>query len=152
MRDAFGGTVTLVIVSVFIVIALGYMAFNVNYTKAFRMKDKIISLYEDFDGECGTTCQDAIRSYAQTLGYANDNTLNCDRVGDGYHMGANNLYCYKEEMEIRPQPEGSLDDRKEKHYFKIVTKINIKIPIISNIFDFRIFYITGDTKTFEIPE
>ena len=47
MRDALGGTVTLVIIVVFIVIALGYMAFNVNYTKAFRMKDKIITLYDD---------------------------------------------------------------------------------------------------------
>ena len=31
MRDAMGGTVTLVIIVVFIVVALGYMAFNVNY-------------------------------------------------------------------------------------------------------------------------
>jgi hypothetical protein len=44
MRDAMGGSVALVIIVVFIVIALGYMAFNVNYTKAFNMKNKIIYL------------------------------------------------------------------------------------------------------------
>ena len=44
MRDALGGSVTIVIIVVFIVIVLGYLAFNVNYTKAFRMKDKIISV------------------------------------------------------------------------------------------------------------
>ena len=45
MRDALGGTVVLVIIVVFIVIVSGYMAFNVNYTKAFRIKNKIVDNY-----------------------------------------------------------------------------------------------------------
>ena len=51
MRDAFGGAVNIYIIVVFIVFALGYMAFNVNYTKAFRMKDKIVALYEKYNGD-----------------------------------------------------------------------------------------------------
>ena len=46
MRDSIGGSVVLIIIVVFIVVALGYMAFNVNYTKAFRMKNKVIAVYE----------------------------------------------------------------------------------------------------------
>ena len=57
MRDAMGGTVVLVIIVVFIVVTLGYMAFNVNYTKAFRMKNKIISVYEDYKGDCQSDCR-----------------------------------------------------------------------------------------------
>ena len=45
MRDAFGGVANLVIIVVFLTLVSGYLAFNVNYTKAFRVKNKIISLY-----------------------------------------------------------------------------------------------------------
>ena len=156
MRDAIGGSVTLFIISVFIVLALGYLAFNVNYTKAFRMKDKIISLYEDYDGNCHNvpSCQDAILKYANTLGYSNDKNLKCENLGTGYHYDANGLYCYKEVMVQRESKNASADhivrDLKDKHYYKIVTKINLQIPIISNVFDFSFFYIYGDTKSFEI--
>ena len=126
MRDAMGGTVALVIIVVFIVIALGYMAFNVNYTKAFRMKNKIISVYEDYDGNCLGECRNAIKSYAKTLGYSTGNSMSCP---NGYY--------------------NSLDDAKSKSYYRIITKINVEIPIINNILDLRVFYITGDTKSFE---
>ncbi len=163
MRDALGGTVTLVIIVVFIVIALGYMAFNVNYTKAFRMKDKIISLYEDYEGKCDSECEKHIRDYARTLGYSTDNNLKCpDRLDDlgGTYRNVNGLYCVKA-VEVVPDRasissfsdiKGTFDpsDVKPKVYYKIVTKINLKIPIISNVFDFQFFYITGDTKSFEM--
>ena len=42
MRDAFGGIANMVVIIVFLVIVSGYLAFNVNYTKAFRVKNKII--------------------------------------------------------------------------------------------------------------
>ena len=53
MRDAIGGAVNIVIIVVFIVIVLAYLAFNVNYTKASRMKNKIIATYEDYDAARG---------------------------------------------------------------------------------------------------
>ena len=63
MRDALGGTVTISIIVIFIVFSLGYMAFNVNYTKAFRMKDKIVAMYEKYNGSCGTDCEQEILEY-----------------------------------------------------------------------------------------
>ncbi len=158
MRDAMGGTVTLVIIVVFIVVALGYMAFNVNYTKAFRMKDKIISLYDDYDGVCVGKCQEDIIEYARTLGYATDHSLNCPA---GY-QSINELYCACEMDYLDQNQSKSLSsistlknadnttDIKPKKYYKIVTKINLQIPIISNIFDFKFFYIYGNTKSFEV--
>ena len=148
MRDALGGTVTLVIVVFFIVFALGYIAFNVNYTKAFRMKDKIISLYEDYGGEClglSSGCQDAISSYAKELGYAVSGNLTCPK---GY-TPVNNLYC-ELKVEVGKDDDGKNFNPVSKKYYKIITKINLDIPIISNIFDFRFFYISGDTKTFNV--
>ncbi len=145
MRDAMGGTVALVIIVVFIVIALGYMAFNVNYTKAFRMKNKIISVYEDYDGNCLGECRNAIKSYAKTLGYSTGNNMSCP---NGYY-NSDDLYCYKKVDASNKSIDGIVDDAKSKSYYRIITKINVEIPIINNILDLRVFYITGDTKSFE---
>ena len=143
MRDSLGGTVSLVIIVVFIVVALGYMAFNVNYTKAFRMKNKIISTYEDFEGDCSTqNCRGVIKNYAKTLGYAKSGNFTCP---SGYSP-VDNLYCVKQVFV--EELKDVVRDRNTRYYYKIITKINVEVPIINNILDLRIFYITGDTKTF----
>ena len=38
----------------------------------------------------------------------------------------------------------------KKVYYKIATRINIELPIIQNIFNYQMFWITGDTKAFKI--
>ena len=42
MRDAFGGIVNIAIIVVFMTIVSGYLAFNVSYTKAFKVKNYFI--------------------------------------------------------------------------------------------------------------
>ena len=145
MRDAIGGSTTLVIIVVFIVIALGYLAFNINYTKAFRMKDKIVTLYDDYDGNClnSSKCQQDIKTYAKQIGYSTDTgRSNFMKCPSGY-TAANGIYCYKKENVSK------INDDKERYYYKIVTKINLEIPIIKNVMDLRFFYIYGDTKTYK---
>ena len=144
MRDSIGGSVVLIIIVVFIVVALGYMAFNVNYTKAFRMKNKVIAVYEDFDGNCNSNCKDAIDKYAKSIGYISANRINCED-----YTSYDNLYCIKKVYED-PKDKQNYDEytNERKYYYKVMTKINIDIPIIRNIFDLQYFQITGDTKTF----
>lgn len=162
MRDALGGTVTLVIIVFFIVVALGYAAFNVNYTKAFRMKDRIIATYEDYNGNCTSECVSAIEEYANEIGYR-PYTLQCPSSDDSTNswriMGDYQLYCVQAisvsgnsnstDFDIIKGKEQS-SDMKKRQYYRIITKINLQIPIISNILDFRFLYISGDTKTFEV--
>lgn len=138
MRDAIGGSVVLTIIVVFIVIVSAYLAFNVNYTKAFRMKNKIISVYEEYNGECDDKCKIKIESYAKSLGYNPD--LNC---GNNYNK-VKGLYCYKE-----VKVSGNSCDEGEQRYYKIQTKIDIRIPIIDNILGLQVFTINGDTKVFK---
>ena len=160
MRDAMGGTIVLVIIVVFIVFALAYMAFNVNYTKAFRMKDKIISVYDDFNGDCSSDdCKKIITDYARKIGYTTDGNLRCPA---GYER-INGIYCIREQIidtnkssssisyiKNSGQTGISVSDIKTKHYFNIITKINLHIPVVNNILDLSFFYIYGDTKTFEV--
>ena len=148
MRDALGGTVSLFIISVFIVLALGYLAFNVNYTKAFRMKDKIISVYEKNEG-CReySKCQKEIDDYARSIGYMPDN-ISC---GDDFSNVSGNggkLFCVKGRLVNKPS--GGVFDQKPKCSYKVVTKINISIPIIDSLLDIDVFKVKGDTKAIEV--
>ncbi len=139
MRDATGGAVNIFIIVVFIVFALGYMAFNVNYTKAFRMKDKVISAYEKYDGECTSECVTELTNYANSIGYQPD-TITCPTGG----VVKENGYC------VLLTKQESYADRKTKCYYRIVTKVNIEIPIIQYVTTFSAFHVTGDTKAIEI--
>ena len=162
MRDALGGTVVLMIIVIFIVFALGYLAFNVNYTKAFRMKNKIISVYEDYRGDCSSSeCQAAITDYAKSIGYTVDSSMTCPKNFEKIK----GLYCVKEQIVDSDKSNSSisyikksgksgvaLSDIKTKHYYTIVTKINLQIPVINNIIDFSFFYVSGDTRSFEVAD
>ena len=44
MREAFGGSWLLGFVALFIVLFSAYLAVSINYTKAFKAKNKIVSI------------------------------------------------------------------------------------------------------------
>lgn len=153
MRDALGGSVNVIIIVVFIVFIMGYMAFNVNYTKAFRMKNKIIAVYEEYDGKCDSKCEKEIQDYARSIGYYPD-TSNNFRCPKGYaaRPGGSKLYCLKPvDVTVRSE-SGSVDEKRTKTYYKIITKITISIPVLDNLVDLNVFQVTGDTKAMLIEE
>lgn len=49
MRDAFGGEFMMRLLLIFIVIYVGFTAVSLNYAKAFRVKNKVISYIEEKD-------------------------------------------------------------------------------------------------------
>ena len=141
MRDALGGTVNVVIIVMFIVIALGYITFNINYTKAFRVNDKIVTLFEKYQGNClgSTKCANEIKLYAGELGYKSDARFTCPS-GFGKQLG---IYCLKT---VNVKNNSAIKESNAK-YFVIVTKTKFSIPIISNIMDLDVFSVRGSTKT-----
>ena len=50
MRDAIGGVFSLQIILIFVILINGYMAYSVNYTRAFRVKNGIINIVEEREG------------------------------------------------------------------------------------------------------
>ena len=157
MRDAFGGVANLAIIIVFLTLVSGYLALNVNYTKAFRVKNKIISTIEEYEGNCKieatNVCDLKIQSYMNSLGY-NAPYLNV-KNGTGKNVDASENqnewdcgngagYCIKE-VPINDISVGNAEDTKKRSYFKVVTQINIDIPIINRILP-KIFEVRGDTK------
>lgn len=141
MRDAFGGVVNLAMIVVFLVLVCGYLAFNVNYTKAFRVKNYIITSIEQYEGNCdeGTTCYQKISDYINRIGYnAPDFTM------DDPDYKCMHGYCYKQ---FDASSEVGVSEGEKQVYYRVVTQINIDIPIINRIMPgLRIFQVSGNTK------
>lgn len=154
MRDSIGGIPVIVIVTLFIVIALGYVAFNVNYTKAFRMKNKAIDLFEDFYGaeRCKSNgrCTAKLKDYAESIGY-NPGKLDCSHIPGAdnvvglvcYTTGTYDTYTAEERKTL-----GIVDEGQGTFYNKVYAMINIDIPIIKNmVMTMDTFYVSGTTSS-----
>ena len=145
MRDAIGGIPNLVIIVVFLVLVSGYMAFNVNYTKAFRVKNKIISAFEEYEGKCDVndTCKNDIKNYMKSLGYES-----LDFSIEGYNC--EHGYCYKKfDVANTSSAADDVQDYTNTVYFNIVTQIRIDLPIINKIMP-NLLQVSGNTKPIEV--
>ncbi len=155
MRDAFGGLMNMVIIVVFLVLVSGYLAFNVNYTKAYHVKNKIITTIEQYEGACepgpmdnGNACNKIIKEYMNSVGYNASNI----RI-DGYQCHDQAGYCIKAfdatAKEETPVISSDVSDLPKKVYYKVSTAIVVDIPIINKIMpNLKIFQVSGTTKTF----
>ena len=141
MKDAFGGILNLVLVSVFLVIVSGILGFGVNYIKTFKMKNVVISAIEQyegagcFDNSKDTGCAERIDEGAKSIGY-HPVLINCP---NGYTR-INDYFCYKE----NPAPMGN-----NNIYYSIITQVDINIPIVKNIMGFSFFQVHGDTRVID---
>lgn len=154
MSDSVGGVVTMGWILIFIAVVAGYMAFNVNYTKAFRMKNKIIDCYNKYGDDCVRVSEyrTELVDYAKSIGYHPRDNFICP---SSYESGSisngkiDNYFCYYEYEKIRNSSDPDIVEEEEYHYYKIVTKVDIDIPIVQNMFELRFLTVYGDTKTFK---
>lgn len=145
MQDAFGGIMNLILITIFLVIVSGVLGFSVNYTKAFKMKNIVISAIEEYeDSGCfkeGTECWKKIDREAKNIGYSPSN-LNCS--GDGEYSDFTSyggLFCA-----TRVETNSS---EKDTVAYRIITQVDIDIPIIRDIMGFSIFQVKGDTRVIQ---
>lgn len=141
MRDAFGGIVNLAMIVVFLVLVSGYLAFNVNYTKAFRVKNYVITSFEQYEGNCqaNSACAKKISEYIKSIGY------NAPDLKVSDYTCVSEGYCYHQ-FDATDET-GVYSEGNKKIYFRIVTQINIDIPIINKILpSMKIFQVSGATK------
>ena len=149
MKDAYGGIVNFVFLTIFLMVIIGFLALVVSYTKAFRMKDAIISVIEEYEGTgcypesplspVTTTSQSAcrmkIKEKAKELAY-NPPLLSCS--GQNVYK-ADGIYCYSIEKKSG-----------NKAVITIITQVDMNFPIIEKIMGFRFFQVVGDTRTLNL--
>lgn len=143
MKASLGGMVSLVILAVFLIILTSFLLFNVSYAKAFRVKNKIITTYEEYEGNCGknTVCYKEIEAYEGALGY--------DVTAELTTEGNKNCTCYRElgycatEVPITKK----IGKKKVKSVKYIIrTEVYIRFPFIQDILGVGVFNVTGETN------
>lgn len=140
MQEAFGGLLNVFLLALFLTIVSGILAISVNYIKAFRMKNYIISTIEKYEAtscfkEQQSACSNEIASKANRIGYSKSG-LSCP---SGYSLDYNKLYCYKSNFHS-----------KGKYSFSIITQVDFRFPVIDKILNFDFFQVHGDTRIIEV--
>lgn len=152
MREALGSYYALLIVFGFIIIISAFLAFTTNYNKAFKMKNRIITILEKNNNEVTDRAQREIRDYAKSIGYSASKKYtnnDCDGVDfalDKYNVG----WCYRvkelgSKKTIASGKKGVTEYK--SNYIDVKTFVSIDVPIFNNIFPYlNFFQVTGATR------
>ena len=146
MREAIGGGRIYIIAIGIILLFTGYLAFSINRSRVYNVKNKIVNILERYNGN-SENARIAINDYLASVSYRS--TGNCPS-GYGYSINgtgitsSNAMYCINE---IVVTDESAVDSI-PKSYFEVTTFFKLDIPIISSVFNFQI---KGQTKTLFRP-
>lgn len=149
MRDAIGGVLSLQIIVIFMLIVNGYLAFTVNYTKAFRVKNQIIQIIEQHEGFT-EDAKEKIDEYMRKANYElSDGYTNwCQRSGlQVYRSSTNGAFCYTH-SKVDIAGGGANKKNYQGAYYSIQTFVNIDIPVINKLLPFTagLFRVGGETS------
>ena len=143
MRDAIGQVFTLQIILAFVLLINGYMAYSVNYTRAFRVKNQIINIIEQYEGVQNEEGRQKINDYVARMNYEVSNTLINNARSNGYECFREG-WCYKA---TNVSTAGG-DGERTGTYYTVLTFVNIDIPVINQIIGLGQFLsVSGETRT-----
>lgn len=152
MRDAIGQVYVLQIILAFVILINGYMAYSVNYARAFRVKNQIVDIIEQYEGPYNDDAISKINDYIGSVTYEVPIELvnnfisryNSDNENSGSQPVCQKGWCYIEhEVSVN-----DADGERTGKYYSVVTFVNIDIPVINNLVglgDFLSVY--GETRT-----
>ncbi len=141
MKESIGGTWLFQIAIVFIVLFAGYLALSVNYSKAFKVKNEILSIIEKDEG-LSEKAKDDIVAYLRE----NNHSVygKCDADDTPYIMqdgqGRKALYCIKKTCPNRTNFD--------KAYYKVTVFFRLDLPYLGDLFTFKV---QGETKLIPYP-
>ena len=147
MRDAVSGAMTLQIIVIFMIIINCYLAFSVNYTKAFRVKNEIRSIIEKNEGlTCSAMSQ--INDLMLNTNYKMNEQFEVWCTNNGYTVATTNAgsFCYKYNK-IDVTGTSNENNLYKGAYYTVATFVNVDIPLINNVLPFtgNLFLIKGET-------
>ena len=142
MRQAIGTTWVMQLVIIFMLIFVAFLALTINYTKAFKIKNELVTILEKYEGvsESENGSLSLINNYLQYNGYLTKGK--CDET----QYGVSDLNSSTiEEVE-----------KNEKYYY-CIEKINTGTVSVPNRakYNIRIFFhfslpVLGDLFTFKV--
>lgn len=167
MKEALGGVSIFQIVIVFILVFTGIMCLTINHSKAFGVKDEIISIIQNEKiqkfsyGVSYSLSNDTLKGISELLSEAGyritgdcpSGYIGYDRTGNEVKKNAafcvktnNVIDAYVKDLENKCSNDKcivSTGDYPSMVYYDIVLFYQLDIPVINNIMNFKI---TGSTK------
>jgi len=149
MRESIGGAWLFSIVIVFIFFFSGFLAYSISYTKAFNVKNRIVSYIEEYEGytigvgdvasrtdeELDKTVEGKSFKLVRDTGY---NYTGAQGIGcDGVQNGSANRTTEGGYCVVKYCPNGT--NNSNTHY-KITTYIALNLPVVN-------VTVSGETRT-----
>lgn len=153
MREAIGGTWLTQLVIIFMLVFVAFLALSLNYTKAFKMKNEVLTIIEKYEGltdkEEGSIA--IINNYLKSNGY--HITKGCPEGSYGIRSLDNTTatgpidkndkskyyYC------VTKFKKNEISDKdKKKAYYKVNLFLKFNLPVLGDIFTFEVNGTTGD--------
>ena len=157
MRESLGSIWIVSFVFFVIILISGFLAFNTNYNKAFKMKNKIINVLEKHNNRITDDAQEEIREYAKSIGYSASSTYTSTCGNAGYDRDSNNIgWCYKEHVSssdytMSGNTGGTNVSEYRSTYIDVRTFVSIDVPLFNHIFkNLKQFSVTGSTKEIRV--
>ena len=152
MKEAIGQVFSLEFIVFFLLLLMGFLAFSVNYTKAFRVKNEIRSIIQKNEGLTEAAVGD-IESYMGTVSYTQADEFNdwCETNGLKVCRTGEGAFCYAVETSDKYGTRLNTTNNKTENiaaYYTIYTFVNINIPVLNKLLPFTagIFAVTGETS------
>ena len=140
MRESFGGAFMIKLVLIFIVVYISFMAVAINYAKAFRVKNQVINMIEQWQYNGEDTVRDEIEAYLRSANYSSEANYT---GGDGacpamdgvaaINTLRNYRYCVYKHQTVKGD------------YYTVKAYQTYNFPLIGDIIKVR-YSITGDTQ------
>lgn len=138
MKAATGNALLMNIIIVFIVAVMALLVTSISYTKAFRIKNRIIDIIEYHNGEFSSgIIQTDINESLRSIGYRYNNGTQCPTLDEGKtsvsYSGTDYLYCiytYKSDRGV---------------YYKVISYMYFDLPIVGDYINIPVY---GETRVF----
>lgn len=147
MKEAMGQVFSLEFIIIFLLLMNGYLAFSVNYTKAFRVKNEIRSIIQKNEGLTESAMED-IDSYMKKMNYHQNSGFNtwCDNQGYYVCTTSHGSFC----MEVATSDKYGTDEKGNNiaAYYTVYTFTDINIPVLNKFLPALggIFTVSGETS------
>lgn len=150
MRGAIGNAMVMNIVITFIILTTAFLVGSISYSKAFKVKTKIVDIIEKYDGDFnlgeGKTIMSEIETYLGETGYRTSSATNssCKK----YASDGDTIMSSTSNYDICIIAKNSNSGSYRPEYYKVVVYMYFDFPIIGDMIKIPV---TGETKSFFIP-
>lgn len=152
MKDAIGNVYSLGFVFAFILIIASFLAYVINYNRAFQVKNKLLEVIKTTNDSQGSNWNGSsinakrieaqIKEYKKKMGYGAGIDYVKSAKKDGWTCPENYGWCYK----IYPDPKEYQKEDIRYSYVRVMTFVSIDVPLINKIFSkLNNFQVTGST-------